>query len=245
MTSEKDKRRITEEEVFRLEVRKSLAQEKPPKDTDSALWTFLNSSFGLWILSTLVIGCFGWVYAQWQASRENSALIDRLDIEIEARLQAAEWSYPFYRVQKNAAPFYQANGLILPPSEQGIIHPEFANRNTKSLLYELLRRVPRRDKTDVQQAIDQVRLIETEFLNQELTSEQADNFLDKVQKLRNIRWVPVNYIERLDRSAWYEKPLEYLSLAIVSPWLLWVVWVVSLVQMALAKSEDSVQVSVG
>jgi hypothetical protein len=82
MISEKDKRRITEEEVFRLEVRESLAQDKLPKGKDSVLWTFLNSAFGLWVLSTTVIGCFGWVYAQWQASRENSALIDRLDIEI-------------------------------------------------------------------------------------------------------------------------------------------------------------------
>jgi hypothetical protein len=62
MISEEDKRRITEEEVFRLEVRKSLAQEKPPQGTYGVLWTFLNSSLGLWVLSTIVIGCFGWAY---------------------------------------------------------------------------------------------------------------------------------------------------------------------------------------
>jgi hypothetical protein len=81
------------------------------------------------------------------------------------KLQTAESSYPF-GIEKNAAPFYQANGLLFPPSAQGTVHPEFANRNTKSLLHELQRRVPQRDKDDVYRAILQVQLIETEFPEQ-------------------------------------------------------------------------------
>ena len=89
--------------------------------------------------------------------------------------------------------------LLLPPLERGAVLPEFASRNTKSLLYQLMRRVPLRDSVEVHQAILQIQLIETEFLDKEPTSEQSSGYLEKVRKIRDIRWIPARYMERSSR----------------------------------------------
>jgi hypothetical protein len=79
-----------------------------------------------------------------------------------------------------------------------------------------MRRVPLRDSVEVHQAILQIQLIETEFLDKELTSEQSSGYLEKVRKIRDIRWIPARYMERSSRADWYDKPLAYLCLVTVA-----------------------------
>jgi hypothetical protein len=219
MLSEEDKQRIIQEERFRLEVRKSLAPEKPDAETGQ-LWKFLNSGFGLWLLSTVVIGLIGWAYAQWQGSQENlaqsSALIDKLDVEIEARLAAAEW---FHTSSDNARTL--ANRLLSPPSEENVVQPEFAKRNLKSLMYELHGRLAPGNRIDVYKAITSLRLIETEYADKELAESELlkegliENFLTKVRELRDMRWVPGKSIDRRAGRAFYEISLIILWLLVV------------------------------
>ena len=60
------------------------------------LWTFLNSSFGLWLLATCAVGGGAWVYQQWRdsVSANNNAVQrkDKLRLEIAGRTsQFAAW----------------------------------------------------------------------------------------------------------------------------------------------------------
>jgi hypothetical protein len=149
MLSEDDKMRIREEEIFRAEVQKELTTHNKNRVT-----TFLNSSLGIWVLSTLVVGLFGWSYAQWQTSRQNIEQINKLDAEIEARIQSAQ-----YRIgnldASSTATIYPANELLAPPTAERIIQSEFASRNLRSLVYELRGRVPANEEGPIGKAITQ------------------------------------------------------------------------------------------
>jgi len=65
--------RIRAEEALRIEIRKSL-QEPPPTQPmkKSSLWVFLNSSFGLWLLSTIFITLIGAKYSEMQANHKEA-----------------------------------------------------------------------------------------------------------------------------------------------------------------------------
>ncbi len=69
MLSDLEKEKLKSEEVFRFEVRKSL--EVKPKD-NSTFWKFLNSSFGIFILSTIIVGGFSFTYKEWQNNVRNA-----------------------------------------------------------------------------------------------------------------------------------------------------------------------------
>lgn len=105
--SEEDKARIRSEEFFRSELRKELVP--PPtaaarRSTRETVWTFLNSSFGLWFLSAVLVSGLGALYTNHQnrlqdetKQREAAAteaerqkeLYERLTLEISFRLSAA------------------------------------------------------------------------------------------------------------------------------------------------------------
>lgn len=62
--------RIRAEEIFREELRRELEQQRPPKSLGSQIWTAANSSFGIWLLSTVVLGLGVW---SWTLIQEHRA----------------------------------------------------------------------------------------------------------------------------------------------------------------------------
>ena len=61
MLTQDEKDKIIEEEKFRNEVRVSLSTSK----TENSVMQFLNSAFGLWILSTVFIGLITFGYNKY------------------------------------------------------------------------------------------------------------------------------------------------------------------------------------
>src|SRR5713226_855632 len=91
MLSIKEKRRIMDEEIFREATRKQLASNRPTGSNWRKLWSFLNTSFALWFLSTIVVGLATWAYSSHQdmlrsAARDRETL-QKLDTETAGRLQ--------------------------------------------------------------------------------------------------------------------------------------------------------------
>ncbi len=86
MTDE-ERKEIREEEIYRDEIRKSLSNKK---EQTNKIWQFFNSSFGIWFLSTIVIGLFTFFfnnYIQNQKEKaERAQKIQKLDLEIESRI---------------------------------------------------------------------------------------------------------------------------------------------------------------
>ncbi|HYX72818.1 MAG TPA: hypothetical protein VE732_08605, partial [Nitrososphaera sp.] len=81
MLTEDEKEKIKLEEEYRFEVRNQL-QTANQKES-SNLWSFLNSSFGLWLLSAIFITGAGFLYTNYQNSRaeslKNEEIIQKLD----------------------------------------------------------------------------------------------------------------------------------------------------------------------
>ena len=71
MLSKEDKDRIREEEIYRQEIRAEIEQKKEREREKSKygrkkLWAFLNTAFGIWLLTTFIVGLGGWSFTKWQ-----------------------------------------------------------------------------------------------------------------------------------------------------------------------------------
>jgi hypothetical protein len=85
---------IRAEEIYRSQVRQELdAKEAETKSGASRLWTALNSSFVLWLLSSVVLSGLAACYTAWQnyhaKTKANRELIEKLDTEISNRIYEA------------------------------------------------------------------------------------------------------------------------------------------------------------
>ncbi len=126
---------------------------KKRKIEKGQLWQFVNSAFGLWLLSAVFISGAGAVFTRWFAAKDASALsqqrINALDAEISYRLSLilADLHDSAGRLARAPAEAQTADvqrilaGLQLPPKGSGGLYPEFANHPLAALLSELERRI--------------------------------------------------------------------------------------------------------
>ncbi|MEM8493528.1 MAG: hypothetical protein AAF756_22135 [Pseudomonadota bacterium] len=77
MFTDEQKRKIQEEE-YRSYLRKHYAQQLSPKP----LWSFLNSPFGLWLLSAVLVSGLSFVVTRWVDYRDAVAASDERSAEI-------------------------------------------------------------------------------------------------------------------------------------------------------------------
>jgi hypothetical protein len=158
-----DQLRIREEEMLRFEIRRELAgAEKKAASKPTSWWGFLNSTFGVWLLTSVVVGGASFSYRLFSTaidrSRQNSDAIQRLDTEIAGRLQ--EW----YQLGDLAAvrnafdnarfvEYYQL--LVTAPERQKSeneipgVFTEYGQRSLMSLLAELHVRVSDAERSDI------------------------------------------------------------------------------------------------
>ena len=189
MLSDEDKQRIREEEIFRAEVQTSLSQATTPQPFPHRFWAFLNTSLGIWVLSTIVLGGVGGLYTQWRLSREDIERINNLDIEIDGRFEETINAITAQEFKKkDDSPIFVANTLLLPPMGEHMIQPEYANRNMMSLMYELLSRLPVEEQGDIENALVELRQIKSTYLNKELAHEDAMDVMRRTYNLQNSRW---------------------------------------------------------
>ena len=92
--TEAQRAHIRAEEIYRSEVRRELdAQADLAATGTNRLWTSLNSSFVLWLLSSVVLSGLAACYTGWQnrhsKTKANRELIEKLDTEISNRIYEA------------------------------------------------------------------------------------------------------------------------------------------------------------
>ena len=151
MLSDAEKENIRLEETYRAEIRKSLA----PKQR-SGVWTFLNSSFGLWLLSAIFITVGGALWKQAEvthqkAAKEQQAKIDeaiarrqaigRLDLEIGYRFSQVQQR--LYHLSKDSLADDERQRRVQsvvqsfqkpPGGEYSSLYPDFANFSLVALV---------------------------------------------------------------------------------------------------------------
>ncbi|GGN14174.1 hypothetical protein GCM10010967_58000 [Dyadobacter beijingensis] len=90
--SEEEKRKIFEEELYRFEARHSF-ETKKDVSKNGKLWIFLNSNFGLWLMSTVVIGLIVGGYSKYE-ERKNLEIKE----EEASRRLIGEMKYRVYKL---------------------------------------------------------------------------------------------------------------------------------------------------
>lgn len=83
---EPDRERIRAEEIFREEVRAAL-QNATPHTWRGRIWKFLNSSFAIFLLSSVFLGAISWQYQRWVSNqtRESELALLREEASLELR----------------------------------------------------------------------------------------------------------------------------------------------------------------
>lgn len=150
---------ILNEERYRVEVREIINRDAlNRKETNATrIWGFLNSSFGLWFLSAVLISGISWSYKEWSEAQELDAqrlkqIIDQevhrskqileLDIEIALRTAAAR---TWLKLGKMENALGELNG-------DNRRFTEFRDVPLVVLTYKLLNLVPQHEKESVQNA---------------------------------------------------------------------------------------------
>jgi len=152
MLSEEDKAKLIAEETFRYEVRKSL-ENKKAEGTGVKILSFLNSSFGLWLLSTVVVGFAANWYTDYRDKkieiRKNHEIKRKLDTEISYRMtnlstvfdgiymDLYKKRYGSYDAHRPSEVFVQADCLNSDNGDLWNVFPEFKNRSLTGLLFEI------------------------------------------------------------------------------------------------------------
>lgn len=167
MLSEADRARLTAEEVFRQEVRDSL---KEPKTRGEKALEFFNSSLGILVLSTVVLGGLSAAGTKWWESHQRRVqdreTVRRLDVEIAFRLQQIPLlnkemvSFTELNTVKGAlAGKNDVNPQIGSLGDFEPIFPEFTGRTLFFLIWELQRTLPEDQKTTFEKPLAAAKLL--------------------------------------------------------------------------------------
>jgi len=173
MLTDNEREKIRLEEEYRLEVRNQLqeanqkTQEASQKESSklrlflSGAWSFLNSSFGLWVLSAICITGASVAYTNYQNSRaerlKNEEAIQKLDLELSYRYSQVliqlynllDWDNGKL-VLKRHGPDDVRKVLDLleqqPKADPPSIYPEFSKMGIPALIVELKRHIQREEE---------------------------------------------------------------------------------------------------
>jgi hypothetical protein len=135
MTPE-EQNHIREEELFRERVRSELERERL-RSTPRGLWSFLNSPFVLFLLSTIAVGLISTAYALVQERirirTEQQAVISRIETEINNRLSGTARAVRSALSENALMGLYNA---LETDSRKGGTYLEFKERSLDSLVGE-------------------------------------------------------------------------------------------------------------
>jgi hypothetical protein len=103
MISEEQKKQVQAEEIYRAEIRNNIESAKK-----KSIWLFVNSAFGIWVLSTLVVGLLSFGYTQW---KENQADGEKRNQALQIII--AEGQFRMAQLDRSMADAFLSMGLVL------------------------------------------------------------------------------------------------------------------------------------
>ena len=136
--------RIRTKEYFRAKFRKEFSAEEKQK----GFLAFVNTNFGLFLLSTVFIGCFSWGFNAWVNHVHDSAEAQKnrqkLGLELMNRLQYIDElettiAYDERRTIETALYGFDPHANVNPSwiRHYGAVFPEYEQRSLISVVWEL------------------------------------------------------------------------------------------------------------
>lgn len=172
------------------EIRSQLEQQKKVSSYKQNLWLFLNSTFGLWFLSTITVGFITWSYTQWQLSQskfsEKIERIRKIDTEIAHRL---DYFYSDLKNTRTISDYYRAVSY-LGKTAPLVVYLEFEQRSLSSLLLELSYLVPKDKMNDLKSMVKMVnRLASLGDHNSNNKENQSDPLTPELQRAKDFAFI--------------------------------------------------------
>jgi hypothetical protein len=174
-------------------------------DTDSSgtlketglkkILSFLNTPLGLWLLSSIFIGLISYFYQSWNhasiAAREKEERIFELKIEINRRIvilnKEIEWLTKFDTMNDLEKEKYKLSkklekAIRMVNSKNCYVFEQFRKRKLSSLLFELSNLLPEGKKSLVQDAFEDVFIIEQfpSNINKKTPIDKVDKYFQKI-----------------------------------------------------------------
>jgi hypothetical protein len=175
-------KRIRIREFYRAKYRKKFATEDKPK----GVIPFLNTSFGLFLLSTVFIGCFSWGFNAWtnhvRESAEAKKSRQKLSLELRNRLQYIEemettFPYDERRTIETALYGFDAHANVNPSwiRHYGAVFPEYEQRSLISIVWELETLSDSKKRDELRAARQPIEKIRTYLSKLEYAKDLAPN----------------------------------------------------------------------
>jgi hypothetical protein len=147
------------------------AADKTPKTPAGKVWMFLNSSFGLWVLSSVVLAWITKAYSTRQAAKieslKRAESAKRLDTEIAYRVAMALDGNRINEARLDTSPttpqgIYQVaynylENFFIQGTENNrdfSVFPEFKERTFRALILELMTLVEAQEVPDLKEALE-------------------------------------------------------------------------------------------
>jgi hypothetical protein len=203
--TDQERAKIRLEEVLRHEIRSKLNEREDPPSA----WGFLNSTFGVWLLSALFITGAGGAFTYWQQWNaehlKKNDTISKLDLEISYRFSQivarlhdlTDGANPRANLQKpHTVAEIRAVLSILretPSKSLATLYPEYATFGLPSLLGELRRHM------DDGKAREEVDRSLTQLTNKRIEQDEPVEINEKAGRI----------IEQLMLPRWKNGPFAY------------------------------------
>ncbi|HVF66970.1 MAG TPA: hypothetical protein VM914_04880 [Pyrinomonadaceae bacterium] len=136
--TEDEKARIRAEEEFRAELKREFAEKQKP----NRLWTFVNSTFGLWLLGSVTLTGITFLYQSHESSYKTAA--ERAEVrrkvrqELATRFNVAEYYLIFYESERPAT-LEQINFVLRAANgEDSVSFVEFRGVSANTLFAQLI-----------------------------------------------------------------------------------------------------------
>jgi hypothetical protein len=210
MLNEEQKKRIESEENFRLEVKKKLEQEylgiksdihaatkaveTEGRKASSKLFDFLNSSFGTWFLSSVIVTGGAGLYQQIEHHYENQKLqheqLIKYKFEIENRIDHMELALRQSKTVGDAKEAFQRLHKGKFP-----LSPELQNRGLGSMYLNLYDLLSGTNQQRAQEALNFIRqledsevLLEAQPDNQPISEQDRAQFNKLIKSIKDLHF---------------------------------------------------------
>jgi hypothetical protein len=143
--SEEDKKHIREEEIYRNEIRKNLEK---PKNKSEKMLNFLNSAFGIFLLSSIFLtgltSGYSYIKDKIDIERIKQTKINHIDLELSYRTSVLQWilddKFDYHELHTVRGALIGSSERIRDYGKVGYFAPvflEFKDRSMVGLMLEL------------------------------------------------------------------------------------------------------------
>lgn len=202
--NENDKKRILQEEIYRLEIQEFLSKPKQSK-----IWKFLNSSFGIFLLSSVVLAFITTLHTNYQISvakaQTKNQKIEQLDNEISNRIYQVLYNTRFQKkdILSDTTNYHSRYNLSNGIYQVGLdlldntyvnerypldisIYDKFKYCNFRSLVYELYTFLDNKKDTSFKKILNTYELLAD---SSSVVKNYSDKEINKIQSLKAINYL--------------------------------------------------------